>query len=46
MALVAWRELQQCDPADEADPEDAVVVAEAFIDRFKNSSLAPEPAGG
>lgn len=46
MALVAWRELQQCDPGDEADPEDAVVVAEEFIDRFKNGSLAPEPAAG
>jgi hypothetical protein len=46
MALVAWRELQQCDPGEDADPEDALVVAEEFIDRFKNGSLAPEPAAG
>jgi hypothetical protein len=42
--LVAWRELQTCDPGPGADPDDATLVARAFIDRFKNGTLAPEPA--
>jgi hypothetical protein len=44
MAMVAWRELQTCDPGEEADPEDAVTVARAFIEEFKNGPLSPEPA--
>jgi hypothetical protein len=44
LALASWRQLQTCDPPGDANPEDAVTVAEAFIDRFRNGPLAPEAA--
>jgi Protein of unknown function (DUF3105) len=44
LALASWRQLQTCDPPENANPEDAVTVAEAFIDRFRNGPLAPEAA--
>jgi Protein of unknown function (DUF3105) len=44
LALASWRQLQTCDPPENADPEDVVTVAEAFIDRFRNGPLAPEAA--
>lgn len=44
-ALVAWGKLQTFDPPPDADPEDAVTVAGAFVDRFRSGGLAPEPAG-
>lgn len=44
MALVAWRQLQTCDPSGSADPEDAITVAQAFIEEHRNGPLSPEPA--
>jgi hypothetical protein len=44
-ALVAWGKLQTFDPPPEADPEDAVTVARAFVDQFRSGGLAPEPQG-
>jgi hypothetical protein len=44
LALASWRQLQTCNPPGDADPEDVVTVAEAFIDRFRNGPLAPEAA--
>jgi Protein of unknown function (DUF3105) len=43
--LVAWRKLQTCDPPDDAEPEDAVTLAEGFISQFRAGGLAPEPQG-
>jgi hypothetical protein len=43
--LVAWGKLQTCDPPENAEPDDAVTVATAFIDQFRGGGLAPEPAG-
>jgi Protein of unknown function (DUF3105) len=44
-ALVAWGKLQTFDPPPDADPEDAVTVARAFVDQFRSGGLAPEPSG-
>jgi hypothetical protein len=44
LALASWRQLQTCDPPENVDPDDAVTVAEGFIDRFRNGPLAPEAA--
>ena len=44
-ALVAWGKLQTFDPPADADPEDAVTVAQAFVDQFRSGGLAPEPSG-
>jgi hypothetical protein len=41
--LVAWRTLRTCDPPEDADPDDAVTVARAFIEEFRSGGLAPEP---
>jgi len=43
--LVAWRQLQTCDPQEDDDPDDAVLVARGFIEEFRGGGLAPEPAG-
>jgi hypothetical protein len=41
--LVAWGKLQTCDPREDADPDDAAVVAEFFISQLRSGGLAPEP---
>jgi hypothetical protein len=43
--LVAWGNLQTFDPPEGANPEDAVTVAQAFVDQFRAGGLAPEPNG-
>jgi Protein of unknown function (DUF3105) len=43
--LVAWGNLQTFDPPEGADPQDAVTVAQAFVDQFRSGGLAPEPNG-
>ncbi|MGH2662236.1 MAG: DUF3105 domain-containing protein [Actinomycetota bacterium] len=40
--LVAWRQLQTCDPPADADPGDAELVARAFVNEFRGGGLAPE----
>ena len=45
LALTAWGKIQTCIPPAGADPQDAVLVAENFIDEFKSGGLAPEPNG-
>ena len=44
--FVAWGARQSCDPPAEADPADAVDVAEGFISEWKNGDFAPEAAAG
>jgi hypothetical protein len=43
--LVAWGQLQTCDPGEDADPDDAATVLQSFVDQFRAGGLAPEPAG-
>lgn len=45
LAVLAWGNLQTCDPPADADPEDAVTVARSFIEEYRSGGLAPEPAG-
>lgn len=44
--FVAWGARQSCDPPEDADPADAVDVAEGFIAEWKNGQFAPEAAAG
>ena len=44
LALVSWGRTQTCAPPADADQGDVETVARGFIEEFKNSSLAPEPA--
>ena len=46
LALVSWGRLQTCDIPDDAAPGDAETVVRSFIEQYRNSSLAPEPAAG
>jgi hypothetical protein len=41
--LIAWGVRQACEPAAGANPADVVLVAQAFIDEWKNGPYAPEP---
>lgn len=43
--LVAWGNVQACDPPANAKPGDAVTVARSFIEQFRSDGLAPEPGG-
>ena len=42
LAFAAWNKLQQCPPT--VNSEQAVSLAEAFIDRFASGGEAPEPS--
>ncbi len=44
--LVAWGARQSIAPPEGANPQDVVLVAEAFIDEWKNGQYAPEAAAG
>ena len=46
VTFVSWGQLQTCSPPEGAGAGDAEAVARAFIDEFRNSSLAPEAAAG
>lgn len=45
LALLAWGNMQTCDPPADADPGDAVTLARSFIEEYRSGGLAPEPAG-
>jgi hypothetical protein len=42
--LVAWGARQSCDPPPDASAEDVTLVAEGFIEDWKDGKYAPEPA--
>lgn len=42
--LVAWGARQACDPPEDASADDLTLVAEAFIEKWKNGDFAPEAA--
>jgi hypothetical protein len=42
--LLAWGARRSIDPPADVDPDDVVLVTEAFIDEWKNGQFAPEAA--
>lgn len=44
VTFVAWGARQSCDPPENASSGDAALVAQGFIDEWKNGQFAPEPS--